>query len=201
MMMMMKVLLTDTLRLMKLSVDQQAAVSRFLEEVGCHNVSDLAFLEKSDFEQSSLSLTTRRKLFLVTEYLQLFGQEALTANSTDLCLTTMMEQVRRSKTTATTMTSSSTLQLISGASTTMSDKNVIGLVVGGHKFTTTRNTLCRVPGSVLEAMFNDTKTRLSATTMATILLIVMAPTFNMCSNSSESERRCRCLKTHKPGTN
>jgi len=118
--------------LLGLSQDDQntTVLADFMES--CSSIStleDLAFLKEEDLNESFLSREIQQKLLLLANVFLQRQCRLLTVNSK--------------------LSKSST---VSPPST---DRNaLVTLDVGGIKFQTTRDTLCRAPDSVLEAMFS-----------------------------------------------
>ena len=125
-----------------LSTDDQKALTNFLQGLGVETTAQLQFLQSSDIENSTLPLVLRRKLLLIKEFVDSEGS---------LPHTTSFEDISNVVSSHGKLVP--TPDLRATTTTTIQDE-IIELNVGGFPFTTTRKTLCRVPGSVLEAMFS-----------------------------------------------
>jgi hypothetical protein len=123
--------------------EDASALFNFLDFMGSRTIQDLACIQKEDFEdyQKPLSRTIQRKLLLVADFMKKGGSLKEVRS-----FSRMMQPVKSNDIDGVNKSSSSPAE--------SSDSDVIRLDVGGHKFTTTRSTLCRVPGSILEAMFS-----------------------------------------------
>lgn len=126
----------DLTRLLDLSrPEEEHALWHVLDGIGCQKIpDDLTYLRQEDLQQSALSKVTQRKLLQIQEYIELGGSLADVQSVRELKGAIVAKQKEES-------------------SSSQGDEEIIRLNVGGETFTTTRKTLCRVPGSMLASMF------------------------------------------------
>jgi hypothetical protein len=117
-----------------LGVSHSEAISDLIIQLGCTAAEDLALITTEDLEATSLSPMTQRKLLLVVNHITGGGGLRDVASVRELVAG---EESAANK-----------------PSCNKSDENIIDLNVGGYKFTTSRETLCRVPGSLFEALLS-----------------------------------------------
>lgn len=114
-----------------------------LEVLGCDTLQDLVFLQEQDLNGSALPPLIQRKLLAAANYVQQGGSLRNVSS--------IQELLESKKNNTSTDTEAS---LLESNPTQALDGAIIHLNVGGHKFTTTKDTLCRVQGSLLEVMFS-----------------------------------------------
>lgn len=125
--------------------DIAAAVKDFFANTGCNTADDLVLFREQDFTNSTLSLMVQRKLYLISVFLSKNGSLREVDSMKDILLYIRSKACQDS--------ARDVGEAKPNASNDL-DTVIIDLNVGGHKFTTTRDTLCRVPGSLLEGMFS-----------------------------------------------
>jgi len=114
-------------------------LSDFFAAVGCDTLNDLTLLEEDFFQDCTLPPMIQKKLLLVAEFLNQDGSLDGVGSFKELVKSVRSNNNKESK--------------VSASTTEDSDEEIVVLDVGGYKFTTTRDTLCRIP-SVLKEMFS-----------------------------------------------
>lgn len=142
----------DLFRLLNVSDADVSALSSVFASIGCSSLEDLGFLQESDFTEfhASVPAMTKRKVLLIGEFIQRGG------NLVDVeCMNQIFSLVQTAKLTCSSIVSEKAKKCSTFVPTTTDSKqDILELNVGGNRFTTSRQTLCRVPGSFLEAMFS-----------------------------------------------
>ena len=123
--------------------DEFPALCDLFTRLGVKSVNDLAFLQEKDIKDSLVSPVIQRKLLLVATHVLQAGSLENVESIRELQVSRKQQSVSESTATKRHL-----------AETESMDENIIRLDVGGFKFTTTRATLCRVKGSLLEGMFS-----------------------------------------------
>lgn len=127
-------------RFLELSSNQEKKeLSDFLVFVGSKTLNHLACIEQQDFNEyrKPLSRTIQRLLLLVAEFVREGGSLQEVGS-----LKALRQGVKTQQSRSTTNRQDDT------------NETIIHLNVGGNTFTTTKDTLCRVPGTLLEGMFS-----------------------------------------------
>eukprot|EP00977_Amphora_coffeiformis_P002906 scaffold561_cov162-Amphora_coffeaeformis.AAC.7 len=136
-------------RLLNVSRQEEDLLWKILDGLGCQKIpDDLEYVEGSDLEETSLSKILQRKILQIQKFVQLGG--SLSAVETLKELKQAMEEKEAAKDEHGICPKSS---LFADRAKSTQDDEIVNLNVGGNTFTTSRKTLCRVPGSMLESMF------------------------------------------------
>ena len=135
-------------RLLNLSNEDYVPLLGLLKSLGFSEVEDVALLQEKDFDgRSSFSPAIQRKLLLVAEFVQRGG------NITEVDdMKQLIQLVHIAKATQAPIIMQSSLS--AGRAAIQKEEEIVHMDVGGHRFTTTRKTLCSIPNSALEAIFS-----------------------------------------------
>lgn len=138
-------------RLLQPSEKDYTTILELLDALGCSSVGDLAFLQESDFDASSVPPMQQRKLFTIGEFVGRGGKVEEVADLGQLVQQVQSLRRLQEPPIPTPPTQSPTAQL---DDEDKDDDEIVKLDVGGFLFKTTRKTLTSVPGSFFDSMFS-----------------------------------------------